>query len=97
MSPRWEDVDVDIELATLALWDEQTALSLAPLLGADLMPAAPVVPSLVQLADPSQLISQERAQLLKSRGFQVRSVAGAGHTIHRDDFDGFMASLEGWI
>ncbi|MFE9932785.1 alpha/beta fold hydrolase [Streptomyces sp. NPDC005533] len=97
MSPRWEDVDVDIELATLALWDERTALSLAPLLGADLMPTAPVVPSLVQLADPSRLISPERAELLRSRGFHVRSVAGAGHTIHRDDFDGFMASLEGWI
>ncbi|MER7827301.1 alpha/beta hydrolase [Streptomyces sp. NPDC096097] len=97
MSPRWEEVDVDIELETLALWDERTALSLAPLVGADLMPPAPVVPSLVQLADPSTLITQERAQLLKGRGFEVCSVAGAGHTIHRDDFDGFMASLEGWL
>ncbi|PWK65042.1 alpha/beta hydrolase family protein [Streptomyces sp. CG 926] len=97
MSPRWEEVDVDIELETLALWDERTALSLAPLVGADLMPPAPMVPSLVQLADPSTLITRERAQLLKSRGFEVRSVAGAGHTIHRDDFDGFMASLEGWL
>ncbi|MFJ3519754.1 alpha/beta fold hydrolase [Streptomyces sp. NPDC090131] len=97
MSPRWEEVDVDIELETLAAWDERTALSLAPLAGADLMPHAPVVPSLVQLADPSTLITPERAQLLKSRGFEVRSVAGAGHTIHRDDFDGFMASLDGWL
>ncbi|WP_328960563.1 alpha/beta hydrolase [Streptomyces virginiae] len=97
MSPRWDEVDVDIELETLAVWDERTALSLAPLVGADLMPAAPVVPSLVQLADPSTLITQERAQLLKSLGFEVRSVVGAGHTIHRDDFDGFMASLEGWL
>ncbi len=97
MSPRWEEVDVDIELETLAAWDERTALSLAPLVGADLMPPAPVVPSLVQLADPSALIDEERTQLLKSRGFEVRSVAGAGHTIHRDDFDGFMASLEGWL
>ncbi|WKD31287.1 alpha/beta fold hydrolase [Streptomyces xanthophaeus] len=97
MSPRWEEVDVDIELETLAVWDERTALSLAPLAGADLMPPAPVVPSLVQLADPSVLIDDERTQLLKSRGFEVRSVAGAGHTIHRDDFDGFMASLEGWL
>ncbi len=97
MNPRWEETDVDIERATLAVWDEATALSLGPLTGADLMPAAPVVPSLVQLADPSMLISQERAAVLKSRGFEVRSVAGAGHTIHRDDFDGFMASLEGWI
>ncbi|MGW3325656.1 alpha/beta fold hydrolase [Streptomyces virginiae] len=97
MSPRWDEVDVDIEWETLAVWDERTALSLAPLVGADLMPAAPVVPSLVQLADPSTLITRERAQLLKSRGFEVRSVVGAGHTIHRDDFDGFMASLEGWL
>ncbi|MFG2972330.1 alpha/beta fold hydrolase [Streptomyces sp. NPDC048331] len=97
MSPRWEEVDVDIELETLALWDERTALSLAPLVGVDLMPPAPVVPSLVQLADPSTLITRERARLLKSRGFEVRSVTGAGHTIHRDDFDGFMASLEGWL
>lgn len=97
MNPRWEEADVDIERATLAVWDEATALSLVPLRGADLMPAAPVVPSLVQLADPSTLVSPERAAVLKSRGFEVRSVAGAGHTIHRDDFDGFMASLEGWI
>ncbi|MFD0123584.1 alpha/beta fold hydrolase [Streptomyces virginiae] len=97
MSPRWDEVDVDIEWETLAVWDERTALSLAPLVGADLMPAAPVVPSLVQLADPSTLITRERAQLLKSRGFEVRSVVGAGHTIHRDDFDGFMTSLDGWL
>lgn len=96
-NPRWEEADVDIEVQTLALWDEATALGVAPLFGVDLMPAAPVVPSLVQLADPSLLISQERAAVLKDRGFEVRSVAGAGHTIHRDDFDGFMASLEGWI
>lgn len=97
MNPRWEEADVDVELATLAVWDEATALSLTPLMGTDLLPAAPVVPSLVQLADPSFLISPERAAVLKERGFEVRSVTGAGHTIHRDDFDGFMASLEGWL
>ncbi|MCX4695562.1 alpha/beta fold hydrolase [Streptomyces sp. NBC_01408] len=97
MNPRWDEADVDIERETLAVWDETTALGLAPLLGSDLMPAAPVVPSLVQLADPSFLIDGERAALLGARGFEVRSVPGAGHTIHRDDFDGFMASLEGWL
>lgn len=97
MNPRWAEADVDVEVETLALWDEATALGLSALLGSDLLPAAPVVPSLVQLADPSTLISPERAAVLKSRGFEVRSVAGAGHTIHRDDFEGFMASLEGWI
>ncbi|MFJ9338646.1 alpha/beta fold hydrolase [Streptomyces sp. NPDC101733] len=96
MNPRWEEADVDIELETLAVWDEATATAFGPL-ARDLLPAAPAVPSLVQLADPSFLISPERAALLKERGFEVRSVAGAGHTIHRDDFDGFMASLAGWI
>lgn len=49
------------------------------------------------LADPSMLVSAERAALLVERGFEVRTVAGAGHTIHRDDFDAFMAALDGWI
>ncbi|MEU7555589.1 hypothetical protein AB0B01_25175 [Streptomyces sp. NPDC044571] len=76
---------------------DATALSLAPLFGSDLLPAEPVVPSLVQPADPSFLISTERAAILKGRGFEVRSVAAAGHTIHRDDFDGFTSSPQGWI
>lgn len=97
MNPRWDAVDVDIEVATLALWDEASALGLADLTDQDLMPARPVVPSLVQLADPSMLINEERAALLRERGFEVRHVTGAGHTIQRDDFDGFMSSLDGWI
>ncbi|MEV6421102.1 alpha/beta hydrolase [Streptomyces sp. NPDC051662] len=97
LNPRWETEDIDLELATLAIWDENTAFGLAPAFGADLLPAAPVVPSLVQLAGPSVMISPENAVELERRGFHVRTVEGAGHTIHRDDFDGFMASLDGWI
>ncbi|MFI5806198.1 alpha/beta fold hydrolase [Streptomyces sp. NPDC051561] len=97
LNPRWDAADVDIEVATLALWDETSALGLSPLAGQDLLPQKPVVPSLVQLADPSMLINEERAALLRERGFEVRTVKGAGHTIQRDDLDGFMASLDGWI
>ncbi|PVE13333.1 alpha/beta fold hydrolase [Streptomyces scopuliridis] len=97
LNPRWETEDIDVELETLAVWDENTAFGLAPAFGADLLPAAPVVPSLVQLAGSSVMISPANAAELERRGFQVRTVAGAGHTIHRDDFDGFMASLDGWI
>ncbi|MCB5164309.1 alpha/beta hydrolase [Streptomyces bambusae] len=99
LNPRWEAADVDVELATLALWDESTALGLGgtALAGGGLMPDTPAVPSMVQLADPSFLVSPEQAAALASRGFEVRTVPGAGHTIHRDDFDGFMASLSGWL
>ncbi|MFF8828721.1 alpha/beta fold hydrolase [Streptomyces sp. NPDC015131] len=97
MNPRWDAEDVGIELETLKVWDETTAFGLEPLAGTDLLPPEPVVPSLVVLADPSRLVSAERAALLRERGFEVRTVRGAGHTIHRDDFGGFMAALEGWV
>lgn len=56
-----------------------------------------MVPSLVTIADPSPMVSPEDAAELRSRGFEVRTVEGAGHTAHRDDFGAFMASLKGWI
>ncbi|GLF92811.1 alpha/beta fold hydrolase [Streptomyces yaizuensis] len=96
MNPRWEEADVDIETQTLAVWDEATAHGLGGVVGRDRMPARPVVPSLVTLADPSALVPPERAELLRRRGFAVRTVADTGHTIHRDDHDGFLAALEGW-
>ena len=34
---------------------------------------------------------------LKGRGFEVRVVVGAGHSIHRDDLAGFFGSLDGWV
>ncbi|MDJ1138526.1 alpha/beta fold hydrolase [Streptomyces iconiensis] len=96
-NPRWTAEDVDIELDTLRLWDTATAEFLAPLQAADLLPAHPVVPSLVVLADGSHVVAPDRAALLAERGFEVRTVHGAGHVIHRDDFGGFLKALDGWI
>ncbi|MCX5386944.1 alpha/beta fold hydrolase [Streptomyces sp. NBC_00083] len=97
LNPRWEDEDVDIELETLKVWDENTAFGLATMFGADLAPAKAVIPSLVQFAEASFLYDAAEAARLRARGFEVRTVKGAGHTLHRDDFEGFMASLDGWI
>lgn len=97
LNPRWAEEDVDVELATLADWDPLTAhfLGGSPLGG--FLPQRAEVPSLVALADPSFLIGPGEAEVLRGRGFEVRSVPGAGHTIHRDDLDGFMKALDGWI
>lgn len=97
LNPRWDAEDVDIEAATLAAWDEESARALAPYSGRDLSPAAPAVKSLVTLADPSHLVPPEAAADLVARGFEVRTVEGAGHTVQRDDFEGFMAALDGWL
>ncbi|MFI9105706.1 alpha/beta fold hydrolase [Streptomyces fildesensis] len=97
LNPRWEEADIEVELATLALWDTDSAgfLGGRPLTG--YLPQKPAVPSLVQLAENSFLIGPDDAGLLSERGFGIRTVRGAGHTIHRDDFDGFFRSLDGWI
>ncbi|MEU0689522.1 alpha/beta fold hydrolase [Streptomyces uncialis] len=97
LAPRWEAEDIDVELATLRAWDPDTTLVLTGDGAVDRIPDRAVTRSLVQLADPSQLVPEELRKDLIARGFEIRTVTGAGHTIHRDDFDGFMASLEGWI
>ncbi|WP_371484042.1 alpha/beta fold hydrolase [Kitasatospora sp. NBC_00315] len=94
LHPRWTQADLDDELDALAKWDPRSADALLACPG---LPPAPGRASLVQLADPSRRIGSADAALLRARGYTVRVVPGAGHTIHRDDPEGFTASLEGWI
>ncbi|MGW3179896.1 alpha/beta fold hydrolase [Kitasatospora sp. NPDC001119] len=95
LSPTWEPADVDDEIAAAAAWDEDSALALADQ-RSDL-PARPAVPSLVVLADGSMLVDAASAEELTARGFEVRTVPGTGHTVHRDDPAGFLAALDGWL
>ena len=96
-NPRWSEADVQAEAAGFALFDPEFFGMVEACAGRDYIPERPVVPSLVQLADPSFTISPEGADRLKERGFEVRVVAGTGHCSHRDDFAAYMESLEGWI
>ena len=96
-NPDWSDEDLDTEMASVGVWDARSAHGLEDFVGADLWPARAAVPSLVVRADPSSLVWPEDATMLEGRGFTVRTVAKAGHTVHRDDFDGFMSALEDWI
>ncbi|MEU1283642.1 alpha/beta hydrolase [Kitasatospora sp. NPDC005856] len=95
LSPTWEPADVDAELAAAAAWDEDSAWAMADQ-RSDL-PARPAVPSLVVLADRSLLVDAAAAGELRARGFEVRTVPGTGHTVHRDDPAGFLAALDGWL
>ncbi|MBR7836299.1 alpha/beta fold hydrolase, partial [Actinospica durhamensis] len=47
MNPTWALEDVEVELATLACWDRQTATALAPLAGTNSVPESAPVPSLI--------------------------------------------------
>ncbi|MFJ7272608.1 alpha/beta fold hydrolase [Streptomyces sp. NPDC099050] len=96
-NPRWSAADVEAELAGFALFDHKVLDLTVGETALRYLPTEAVVPSLVQLADPSLVIRDKTAQELRDNGFEVRSVKGAGHCIHRDDLPGFFSSLDGWI
>ncbi|MEU8650225.1 alpha/beta hydrolase [Streptomyces sp. NPDC048737] len=88
---------IAVERQALDAWDESTALALSAHRLADHTPEKAVVPSLVQVSDPSTLVSARARAELARRGFEVRTVPGAPHAIHRDRFDAFVDSLSGWL
>jgi pimeloyl-ACP methyl ester carboxylesterase len=96
-NPRWSDLDIEGSLAAIAAWDQTSARALLDGNGYDFVPTRPVVPSLLVLADPSALIPPELAEDLRRRGFSVLAVTGAGHSVHRDDLEGFLGALHGWV
>jgi pimeloyl-ACP methyl ester carboxylesterase len=96
-NPRWSPEEIDNKLVELERWDPATVTGVLDGGVWDHTPDAPVVPSLVLLADPSDLVPPHRAERLRAAGFEVRVVPGAGHSIHRDDYEGFLAGLDGWI
>ncbi|MFE7645613.1 alpha/beta fold hydrolase [Streptomyces phaeoluteigriseus] len=85
------------ERLALEAWDENTALALSAHRLVDHTPEKAVVPSLVQVSDPSMLVSAQGRVELRRRGFEVRTVPDAPHAIHRDRFDAFVESLSGWL
>ncbi|MEU6673924.1 alpha/beta hydrolase [Streptomyces sp. NPDC046925] len=96
MNPRWSPEDVAAELSGFALFDPEF-LSCVERFEQSYLPESAVVPSLVQLADPSLCIDSRGVAQLEERGFEVCRVPRAGHCIHRDDPQAFLKSLDGWI
>jgi pimeloyl-ACP methyl ester carboxylesterase len=92
MNPRWAPEDVAAEQAGYAAWDVKVLDEVAAF--GDLDVPAPKIPSLVQAADPSFLISPEYGGQLRGLGYEVRFVPNTGHCIFRDDLAGFMTSLD---
>jgi pimeloyl-ACP methyl ester carboxylesterase len=96
MNPKWDAIDLEIELATLADWDKRTLLGLARTRGL-VPPARVTIPSLAVLAERSWLVSDAVAEVLRERGMTVRRMAGAGHTVFRDEHRDFMTAVQDWL
>jgi pimeloyl-ACP methyl ester carboxylesterase len=95
MNPRWSAEDVMSEWTDYQVWDQRVLDGIRQFKDQDI--PVPKVPSLVLAADPSSQITPEYEAQLTGLGYTVRTVKGTGHVIHRDDLQGFLVSLDGWI
>jgi pimeloyl-ACP methyl ester carboxylesterase len=93
--PAWSEKDRQVEAEAARRFDVATAvaLELSCVEKPPTQPSSADVPSLVIRADPSRFVSAARAAELETLGFEVRSVAGAGHSIWYSHFPEFMAAL----
>lgn len=96
MNPKWSAVDVDIEVESLGLWDRRTLRGLARTRTMT-PPHRRLAPSLVMRAEKSYLVPDAVADRLRAAGYDVETIAGAGHTVHRDQPDRFLAILDHWL
>lgn len=95
--PRWADEDIVARAASLKRMDPRCIDSLLPGGGHDHMPRTTAIPALVMLADPSDLVPPDDVEVLRRGGFDVITVPGTGHSIFRDDPEGFLAALDAWL
>jgi pimeloyl-ACP methyl ester carboxylesterase len=96
MNPKWHADDVEIELATLRDWDKRTILGFSDT-SRLVPPVSLVAPSLVVLAEKSLLITEQVAAGLRGQGMTVKTLAGTGHTVFRDDHANFMDTVFDWL
>jgi pimeloyl-ACP methyl ester carboxylesterase len=97
MNPKWEADDVAAELESFARFDRRVMKQILRHPEWHAPPTVMSEPSLLILADRSVAVFGPIQAELEDLGFEVRVVPGAGHTVNRDEFDGFMAALDGWV
>ncbi|HEY3507133.1 MAG TPA: alpha/beta fold hydrolase [Actinocatenispora sp.] len=92
--PGWPEARYEDELARLARWDETMTDSLT---GMGFEPDEPKRPALLLAVERDALIDPDHAESLRTKGFTVRTLAGVGHSAHRDDPAGFLAAIDAWL
>ncbi|QTV79100.1 alpha/beta fold hydrolase [Microbacterium sp. NIBRBAC000506063] len=97
MNPQWEAEDIEAEIDNFRIFDSRILRVVLKNPQWHLPPSAASIPSLMVLADNSLAVLPEMRAHLEGIGYEFRVVKGAGHTVNRDDFDGFMDALSGWI
>ena len=93
-NPRWPEADVANRHASFQLWDVATAEGFMTGDEIDHTPTTPPArPSLVLLADPSELVPPANAARLRQLGWQVETIPGTRHMVHLDAPDAYVEAV----
>jgi pimeloyl-ACP methyl ester carboxylesterase len=95
--PTWAAGDFDARVRGLAAMDPDCIDGLVPGGGHDYVPTTPVGRALVIAADGSEFVPPVDARQLERAGFGLASLPEIGHAAFREDFDGFLHLLDGWL
>jgi pimeloyl-ACP methyl ester carboxylesterase len=95
--PMMVDGDIEAEVAASHAWDVDTATSLSWHAAGRTIDLRPKAPSLIVRADPSDAVGGRAAAQLEQRGFTVRSMAGAGHTVWHGRVPEFVTLIDEWV
>jgi pimeloyl-ACP methyl ester carboxylesterase len=100
--PSWSERDLLVEAEAAQRWDVTTAAALSmSAVGRDFTPPMsdghiPTTSMMVH-ADPSDYLTPAQLADLVARGFTVRGVPNAGHSIWYGHLTEFLAALDDWL
>ncbi|HEY5333093.1 MAG TPA: alpha/beta fold hydrolase [Solirubrobacterales bacterium] len=97
LGSRWPEEDLQLRWESMWAADPAIVPGLATGSGYDHSPERPTERSLVIAADPSQFITDTHGAELIERGFDLRRVTDSGHSLFREDLDGLLEILDGWL
>lgn len=97
LNPRWSAEHIRQSLSSFAAFDRAVMPQGARFLESALPPLPAPVPSLVVLADGSELVPLSVRGELEAGGYELRTVVGAGHVFFADDLPATLAALDGWV
>jgi pimeloyl-ACP methyl ester carboxylesterase len=88
--PHYGERDRQVEARAASRFDPATAAAIAAGPGGTWLPRPG---SIVVRADPSHYVDETTARALTASGVDVRSIAGAAHSVWYSHFDAFVAAL----
>ncbi len=93
-NPTWVEEDVANRHAGFQRWDAATVDGFLTGAEIDHTPTTPPTrPSLVLLADPSDLVPPANAERLRQLGWQVEAIPGTRHMVHLDAPNAFIEAV----